>query len=99
MYQSRHDGKDWEQINASRLEALKHQLEVYAKHNTSWSIWLWKGKYQIGCICRLANVLLILPDVGYQGMVYVSEETPYLKLLKPFLEKKKVGGSLVGSIY
>lgn len=48
MYQSRHDGRDWEQINASRLEALKHQLEVYAKHNTSWSIWLWKGKYHAG---------------------------------------------------
>lgn len=23
-------------------------------------------------------------------MVYVSEDTPYMKLLKPFLEKKKV---------
>jgi hypothetical protein len=29
-------------------------------------------------------------DIGFQGMVYVGEETPYMKLLKPFLEKKKV---------
>ena len=29
-------------------------------------------------------------DIGYQGMVYVNEDTPYMKLLKPFVEKKKV---------
>lgn len=29
-------------------------------------------------------------DIGFQGMVYVGEETPYIKMLKPFLEKKKV---------
>ena len=29
-------------------------------------------------------------DIGFQGMVYVDEETPYIKMLKPFLEKKKV---------
>ncbi|GHJ89172.1 hypothetical protein NliqN6_5574 [Naganishia liquefaciens] len=28
-------------------------------------------------------------DIGFQGMVYVGEETPYIKMLKPFLEKKK----------
>ena len=28
-------------------------------------------------------------DIGYQGMVYVDENTPYMTLLKPFLEKKK----------
>lgn len=45
VYQSKDDGKpDWEEINVSRLEALKHQLEVYSKHHTSWSIWLWKGE-------------------------------------------------------
>ncbi len=30
-------------------------------------------------------------DIGFQGMTYVSKDTPYMKLLKPFLEKKKVG--------
>jgi hypothetical protein len=29
-------------------------------------------------------------DIGFQGMVYVGEETPYIKMMKPFLEKKKV---------
>lgn len=29
-------------------------------------------------------------DIGFQGMVYVDDETPYMKLMKPFLEKKKV---------
>jgi hypothetical protein len=29
-------------------------------------------------------------DIGYQGMVYVNDDTPYMRLLKPFLEKKKV---------
>jgi hypothetical protein len=29
-------------------------------------------------------------DIGYQGMVYVNEDTPYMRLLKPFIEKKKV---------
>ncbi|KAG7532036.1 hypothetical protein FFLO_03911 [Filobasidium floriforme] len=28
-------------------------------------------------------------DIGFQGMVYVDEETAYMKLMKPFLEKKK----------
>jgi hypothetical protein len=29
-------------------------------------------------------------DIGFQGMVYVDEETTYMKTMKPFLEKKKV---------
>lgn len=29
-------------------------------------------------------------DIGFQGMIYVSEDTPYMKKLKPFLQKKKV---------
>jgi hypothetical protein len=33
-------------------------------------------------------------DIGFQGMIYVDENTPYMKLMKPFLEKKKVGGTV-----
>lgn len=29
-------------------------------------------------------------DIGFQGMVYVDKETPYMRLLEPFLQKKKV---------
>jgi hypothetical protein len=28
-------------------------------------------------------------DIGYQGMTYVSSETPYMQLIAPFLAKKK----------
>ncbi|KAI5450239.1 hypothetical protein NCC49_003256 [Naganishia albida] len=28
-------------------------------------------------------------DIGFQGMVYVDRETPYMRLLEPFLQKKK----------
>lgn len=28
-------------------------------------------------------------DIGYQGMVYVKPDTPYMRLLRPFLLKKK----------
>ncbi|KAF3158246.1 Endo-1,4-beta-xylanase 5, variant 2 [Orbilia oligospora] len=28
-------------------------------------------------------------DIGFQGMVYVSQDTPYMRLLQPFLEKKQ----------
>jgi hypothetical protein len=53
VYQSADDGKpDWEEINDSRLEALKHQLEMYAKQNVSWSIWLWKGGVTLGAVVR-----------------------------------------------
>jgi hypothetical protein len=36
-------------------------------------------------------------DIGFQGMIYVDENTPYMKLMKPFLEKKKVGGTVTAS--
>lgn len=31
-----------------------------------------------------------IPDIGFQGMVYVDKQTPYMRLLEPFLKKKKV---------
>lgn len=33
-------------------------------------------------------------DIGFQGMVYVGEDTPYIKLLAPFLAKKRVSGAV-----
>ncbi|GFZ50461.1 hypothetical protein JCM24511_08218 [Saitozyma sp. JCM 24511] len=29
-------------------------------------------------------------DIGFQGMVYVDKQTPYMRLLEPFLKKKKL---------
>jgi hypothetical protein len=33
----------------------------------------------------------LFKDVGLQGMTYVDPETPYMKLFKDFIDKKKVG--------
>jgi hypothetical protein len=33
----------------------------------------------------------LFKDVGLQGMTYVDPDTPYLKLFKDFIDKKKVG--------
>jgi hypothetical protein len=32
-------------------------------------------------------------DIGFQGMVYVDKETAYMRLLEPFLQKKKVSST------
>ncbi|KAK7472719.1 Endo-1,4-beta-xylanase 5 [Stygiomarasmius scandens] len=37
---------------------------------------------------RLSWSIWLYKDIGFQGMVYVSLETPYMKLLEKFLEKK-----------
>jgi hypothetical protein len=37
--------------------------------------------------------LWLFKDIGLQGMIYVDEDSPYIKLLKPFLAKKKVSTS------
>lgn len=48
VYQSADDGiADWEAKNAARIEVAKCQLNIFAKHDASWAIWLWKG--QSGC--------------------------------------------------
>lgn len=39
---------------------------------------------------RTSWSIWLYKDIGLQGMVYVKEETAYMQLLKPFLEKKKV---------
>ncbi|EMD35775.1 glycoside hydrolase family 5 protein [Gelatoporia subvermispora B] len=37
---------------------------------------------------RLSWSIWLYKDIGFQGMVYVSKETPYMKLFKDFLHKK-----------
>ncbi|KAK1593687.1 uncharacterized protein LY79DRAFT_669210 [Colletotrichum navitas] len=31
-------------------------------------------------------------DIGYQGMVYLEPESPYIRLVRPFVEKKQRDG-------
>ena len=89
VYQNSEDGlPDWEEINKQRYAVLECQLGLYAKAKTSWSIWLWKGV--LPSLLQTALETDACPDIGFQGMVYVKPDTPYIKLMKPFLEKKKV---------
>ncbi|KAG8893517.1 hypothetical protein FRC00_010416 [Tulasnella sp. 408] len=38
---------------------------------------------------KISWSIWLYKDIGFQGMVYVSPDTAYIKRLKPFLEKKK----------
>jgi len=38
---------------------------------------------------RISHSIWLYKDVGFQGMVYVKPDTPYMKLMKPFIDKKK----------
>lgn len=37
---------------------------------------------------RASWSIWLYKDIGYQGMVYVGEDTAYMRLLRPFLDKK-----------
>ncbi|KAK1921050.1 glycoside hydrolase superfamily [Papiliotrema laurentii] len=48
-------------------------------------------KYQLS-LYKEQNIswsIWLWKDIGYQGMVYVKPDAPYMKLLAPFLQKKK----------
>jgi len=38
---------------------------------------------------QIAWSIWLYKDIGFQGMVYTAPDTPYIRLLAPFLEKKK----------
>lgn len=44
VYDDASDGPQWKENNESRYKLLQTQLDIYARNNTSWSIWLWKGR-------------------------------------------------------
>lgn len=82
VYASPKDGlQNWEEINDGRYDVAKNQVDIYRKAQASWSIWLYKGK-------SLSSVTLTT-DVGFQGMVRVREDTPWMKLVGPANERKK----------
>lgn len=84
VYDSKGPEKD--QINEERYEMLKDQLSLYKeKKIVGWSIWTYKDIGFQGTISltymNLTNVLL--------GLTYLSPSSPYITLLKPFLDKKQ----------
>lgn len=63
------------------------KLSPLIQDGLSWSIWLYKGttvKYAF----ILPKLTGCYPDIGFQGMVHVSRDTPYMKLFETFLAKK-----------
>ena len=52
-----------------RYQLLEDQLEIFARHDASWSLWTYK-------------------DIGLQGVVSASPESPYMRRIAPVLEKK-----------
>ncbi|KIY74357.1 glycoside hydrolase family 5 protein [Cylindrobasidium torrendii FP15055 ss-10] len=47
-----------------------------------------KDQLQIYNKDKLSWTIWLYKDIGFQGMVYVDQETPYIKLFKDFLAKK-----------
>jgi aryl-phospho-beta-D-glucosidase BglC (GH1 family) len=56
--------------DAARYQLLRDQLDIYAEHDASWTLWTYK-------------------DIGLQGLVHASPESPYLQRIQPFLAKKQ----------
>ena len=63
----------------------KNQVDIYRRANASWSIWLYKGEQ------RFTATLIV--DIGFQGMVRVREDTPWMKLVGSANERKKVSAA------
>jgi hypothetical protein len=70
VYADEHTDPEAVKTNNARYHMLQDQLEIYARGQVSWSIWLYK-------------------DIGYQGMMYVSPDMPYMKLIAPFVATKQ----------
>jgi hypothetical protein len=68
----------------------KDDPETYEQTNTSRYLAL---EDQLGLYDEQPKAswsIWLWKDIGFQGMVYVDPETPYMRLLEPFLRKKKV---------
>jgi hypothetical protein len=74
---------NWQEINDTRYQVARSQIEIYAKSKASWSIWLYKGDFywEPG----------LMVDIGFQGLVNVGADTAWMKLIGPSNERKKVG--------
>ncbi len=66
-----------EETNRARYAVLKDQLEIY-KHGDS-----------SGDKSPISWTIWLYKDIGYQGLVYVSPNSKWYKLLGPWLQKKK----------
>lgn len=81
-----YDGEKTNAINDERYKVLKDQLAIYNEVSLSMrdsTIAIVTSRQD-----RLSWTIWLYKDIGFQGMVYVSRETPYMKLFKEFLAQK-----------
>lgn len=94
VYQQAKDGiPNWEEINEERYAVLKTQLEIYARSNASWSIWLYKDigfqgmtyvSEDTAYMKTLAPFLNKKRDVAADS--WGCDTTPIKKEFRPFVE-------------
>ncbi|CAN6594939.1 hypothetical protein TRVA0_001S00320 [Trichomonascus vanleenenianus] len=66
-----------EETNEQRFKVLRDQLAIYKTGDPSGD-----GK-------PISWSIWLYKDIGYQGLTYVSEDSKWFKVLKPWLDKKK----------
>lgn len=86
VYAFPQDGYDnWQEINDTRYDVAKSQIDIYANAKASWAIWMYKGENNSTPDCRI-----LIVDIGFQGLVNIGEDTAWMELIGPFNERKKV---------
>lgn len=86
VYAFPQDGYDnWQEINDTRYDVAKSQIDIYDKAKASWAIWMYKGENSPSHDYRILRA-----DIGFQGLVNIGENTAWMKLIGPFNERKKV---------
>jgi hypothetical protein len=83
-----YDGEDTDIINEQRYNVLKDQLDIYREVNTPLNLFDLTRLTAHVLQNQLSWSIWLYKDIGFQGMVYVSRETPYMRLLNKFLERK-----------
>jgi len=86
-YMKKHNGPIWNG-EFGPVYASSEDGPEFAEVNSD-RYHLLKDQLSIYKEVRASWSIWLWKDIGYQGMTYVSPESPYIKLLKPFLEKKK----------
>jgi hypothetical protein len=83
-----YDGVTTVVINEQRYRVLKDQLAIYNKVSAPVPDEKSETVAKASLQDRLSWSIWLYKDIGFQGMVYVTQETPYMTLLKDFLAKK-----------
>jgi aryl-phospho-beta-D-glucosidase BglC (GH1 family) len=69
--------------------ATVKEREATAAATNSQRLALLQEQLNIYAETQVSWSIWLYKDIGYQGMSYISPETPYIRLIAPFLAKKK----------